>query len=501
MDEEILRQREAQEALEHQEQVPVQAEQLQTLQSWGGAQGEQLQQKKQSFNENVLEFKNIYDEDVIRRMGAQAQRVQVSSAAPVDQPLTEQPVAKESYKARRERQKKIKAAKKVCPVGDENTLEIFSDLKSTVAWRYAVFDDNTSELLRQSNVDSRALKSFFNGYNLDKNGRPVSEDDRAAQEENRRFARDYMSGDPLLRRPHLDRIKTQILRWSFDMKPDMFTPENLVRRAAEYKVMGDRFTYIENVQKENPEYFAQLPQLERELLEAQTTAGFFFVNAYSMHMNALGIDFNNCEIYGHNRITAINVGLEMRDDATESFSENLKTFNDTARNSFLAEVNRLMAARPTHIEDYPGQTEHLTRTYGVSFPNGGSEILYESAAKYRDMIRNNPEAYQRDREVIDKIFADYLNSLSGRSDLYVYQRHMSNIVSDHEIPNSTDPIMKGIARQAGILLDESANQNTLLERYGQTLADVMHHLLTGSPLGDVAAPVLQRFRASTSEEE
>lgn len=285
------------------------------------------------------------------------------------------------------------------------------------------------------------------------------------------------------------------------MKPDMFTPENLVRRAAEYKIMGDRFTYFENVQKENPEYFAQLPQLERELLEAKATAGFFFVHAYSMHMNALGINFNNCEIYGHGRMTPINTGLNMRDDATETFSENLETFNETARNSFLAEVNRLIAEMPTHIEDSPGQTEHLTRTYGVSFPSGGSSILYESAAKYRDMIQNNPEAYQRDRRVIDEVFADYLNSLSGRSDLYVYQRHMSTIISDHEIPNSTDPIMKGIAKQAGILLEESANQNTLLERYGQTLADIMHHLLTGSPLNNTAAPVLQRFRASAPEEE
>lgn len=495
MDEEILRQKEIQETI-----IQLGPEHVEII-NWEGAQGEELLQKKRVLNESILEFRDIYDEDAIRRMGAQAQRVQVSSAAPLDQPLAEQPVAKESYKARRERQKKIKAAKKICPVGDENTLEMAANIKASMECRQAVYDDGIAELVRQNEIDTRTMGCFCQGYNLDKKGRPASEDDRAIQEINRSFMRDYASGDPLLRRPHLDRIKTQMIRWSFDMKPDMFTPENLVRRADEYRIIGDRFTYFENMKRENPEYFAQLPQVEREILNAQAAIGVAFVAAYSAHMNARGINFNNGTIYGHGDMTPIALGTEMLGITTENYSESLKAYSRSIKDAALSEIDRLMAAKPAHEYGLPGYTEELIQKHKIFFPGGGSSYLYQAASEFRDLIHDNPEAYQREKEVIDNVHADLLNSLSMLSELYSSNNNMSDIVNEYENSSSTDPIIKEIAKQASALLEEAQNQYTIAMRYAQVLMDLMHHLLTGSPLGDVAAPVLQRFRASTSEEE
>ncbi len=503
MDEEILKEKKVQEAFKHQEQAPVQAEQLETLQSWGDAQGEQLQRQKESFAENIMEYQSAYDEASISQMEIRAQRLRVSSSADAGGPLIGQPAAKDSYKARRERQKKRKAALKVCPVGDENTLEIAAQIRATIDCRTAVIDDEVKKLVEKNGTDTRVLRAFCNDYNLDRNGNPLSETDEYIQKENGSFMREYASGDPLLRRPHLDRIKTEMISWSFDMKRDMFTPENLVSRAAEYKAMADKFTYFENLQKENLEYFEQLPQFEREILEEQAKLGVAFTNTFAMHMNALGINVNLGKVYGYDSKVPIELGLNMRDDATADYSNKLKSYGSGVRKLFTDEVERLAEAESSlELEkEFTEQNELLSRKFGVSFPHGGTPLLYEDFAKYRNMILENPEAHQRNRELIDKVFSDFFKTQSSRSERFLYRLKLQRVQNNNSINPTEDPIKTWLTHQASVLLDKCSKEDGLMEHYAGALMDIMAHFLLGKPLSDPAESALQRYKAAAAEEE
>ncbi|NLV86982.1 MAG: hypothetical protein GX025_07170 [Clostridiales bacterium] len=503
MDEEILKQREIKDVRERQEQAPAQLEHLQPLQSWGGAQGEQLQRQKESFAENIMEYQTAYGQAAIGQMGRQARRIRVTSSANVSGPLTAQPVASESYKARRERQKKLKAARKVCPVGDENTMEIAAQIRASIDCRTAVIDDEVRGLVEKSGSDPRILRAFCQDYNLDRKGKPASAIDEYIQKENGSFMREYASGDPLLRRPHLDRIKTEMISWTFSMKPDMFTPENLIRRAAEYKAMADKFTYFENLQKENPEYFEQLPQLEQEVLEEQSRLGVAFTHAFSMHMNALGINFNVGKVYGYDSKVPIELGLNMRDDATANYSSKLRSYGSGVKNLFANEVERLVAAENSlELErEFAEQDELLSQKFGVSFPNGGTPLLYEDFAKYRNMILENPEAYQRNRELIDKVFSDFFKTQSSRSERFLYRLKLQRVQNNNSINPTEDPIKTWLTHQASILLDKCSKEDNLMEHYAGALMDIMAHLLLGKPLSNPAESALQRYKAASAEEE
>lgn len=466
-------------------------EQLKTMESWGQSQGDDLVEQKRVFSDNVIVFQTRYDEEKIAQMRSMAPHAEVTGTAPVPEPPIQAPAAKEGYKARREREKKRKEALKVCPVGDEYTLDIAREIKAGNESLQASITPEITERAQATHSDMRALKVFCSEFQLDKKGRPATEEDARIMRENQEFMMFYTSGSKKLRKPFLDRFTDQML--STKLTPDMFTEENLTKHAAEYKQLGDRFTYFENLQKENPEYFDSLPELKKELLAAQLQAGVAFTTAFAQHMNARGINFNVGEVYSE--MTPIEMGLASRDMLTDEYRHALESQRTSISGACQAEADRMAEKELAELRPaYAQQDEQLKREYGVSFPGGASELQYSDLKKYRDMIADHNVEYQENKELIDAVFSDYYKVLSEIGEKTLLVRAHQGVVDDNN--DQFDTTHRAIMLSALNKSEQTAGTITTLSHYGNALMDIMEHLLRGKKLPEEAEArvVLERYR-------
>lgn len=469
-----------------------QLQQLKTMETWGDAHGEDLAQRKQEFSSNVIAYQTQYDQAIIEQMRAHAPHVDVNAVAPVPQPPVQAPAAQEGYKARREREKKRKEARKICPVGDEYTMDMAREINQSNACRHLCQTPELVEMAHATHSDMRALKVFCNDFKLDKKGQPATEEDEQIMLDNQKFMSDYASGNAELRKPHLDRITQQML--SIHLTPDMFSPENMVKHAAEYKHLGDMFTYIENTQKENPDYFDALPQLQKDLLRSQTTVGVAFTSALAQHMNARGIDFNHGEVYSS--MEPIEIGQAMREPLTQQYQQSLNLSHEQEKNAFHQESERQAAAYHAEMkESYAQQDETLKAQFGVSFPGGASELQYNDMKTYREMIADHPKEYGENKELIDKVFSDLYKLLSQLGELSTFTRARQTVVDENNDPYGRDLIKRKLATAALDANETDMNRLTSLSHYGSELMDVMQHILRGKTLLPSAAAVMARYQA------
>lgn len=490
---EILAQNKTQEAPQHKETEHT--EHLKALQSWGPAEGEELAVHKQDFTNDIIDFQTAYRERLVKEMSSLAPHAPVKAAAPTSQNPAAVPAAKESYKAKRARTKKAKAAEKVCPGGDEHSFEISGAITGEVESRKLLYkDEELVHLLQERRYDKRVADAFRLPFSVNKAGEAASERDRELLEQNRHDIRAYATGNPLLRRPFLDRAKNEMLALNFSMKPDMFTKETFARRAGDYKRISDKFYYFENLQKENPEYFNNLPPLEAALLEAQTQMAIAFSDAFVKAMGGRGISNNSGEFRDVDDIDTV---MEFRKDAEtaeEVYTESLKTMNVNMQKAFNSEVERLIPlTEPDFAGAYLEQDKLFKETYGVSFPSGTSEQHYAEMVKFRNMILENPEKYEENKALIDQLYSDLYKIFSQWGEELLRQHKMSAISMDYSDGPGGDPIRRGILVAAMRLVDESTSKTALLEAYVNGLGDLLKHFLKGLPLSDGAKVTLTRY--------
>ncbi len=479
-----------------QQQREERLEQVKTLETWGSAQGTELQQQKHEFSKTVLVFQTKYDEDMIEQMKANAPHVQVNAAAQVPQPPVQAPAPQEGYKARREREKKRREARKLCPVGDEYTLDMARDIKQDNMSRNLGLSSELAEQANANNCDSRVLRVFSENFKLDKRGRPSTEEDQQVLLANRQFISDYTSGNTELRQPHLESITQKIL--AIQLTPDMMRPENLVKHAAEYKHLGDMFTYFENLQKENPEFFEALPQLQKNLLSSQIELGVAFTAALAQHLNARGIDFNAGDVY--ESIDPIEMGEAMKGMFTDNYNLALKTSQIRTSTAYQEEAERQTEQfRENLMESYTQQDEQLKTVYGVSFPDGATELQYSDLKSYREMIADHPEQYNQNKDVIDRVFSDLYKILSEIGKLTITTRARQEVIDNNNVFITRDQMRHRLAGAALGGNEQDMARLTTLSHYGNELMDIMQHLLRGKALLPAVAPILERYQISPAK--
>ncbi len=481
---------------QQQQQRQQRVEQLQQLQTWGNAQGDALLQQKKEFTADVIEFQTHYDEAVIAQMQQALPHAQIVGAAPVGQPPVQQPAAQEGYKARRERQKKRNAALKVCPVGDEYTFDISNQIKHAISTRNLAQTPELTQLANEQNCDMRMLKTFCQEFSLNKAGQPATDEDALILEQNKQFMRDYCNGDAQQRRPLLDRCVNDVLKLNFRFTPDMLSDENIREHMLEYKAIADKLTYVENLQKENPQYFASMPQVQRELYAAQISIGAVFCTALGEHLRAKGISLNDARIYGYDSQESIEGAQPNIQVLDAAFQAELVNLSNTNREVMEREAMRLTQTDMFDelLDGYRQQDEQFVREYGVSLPGGGSELIYADIAKYRDMIADNPQQYAQNKELIDRLFNDYYKLQSQRGEMFMLQRKLDSIVIDNQVPAHVDPMRRALARAADKINDRKVEDDTALAHYGNAIMDALSHLLRGRPMSNSAAAVIERYR-------
>lgn len=268
-----------------------------------------------------------------------------------------------------------------------------------------------------------------------------------------------------------------------------------MKNAAQYKHMGDMFTYFENIQKENPAYFAALPQLQKDLITQQNVAGVAFTSAFAQHMNARGINFNYGTVYGKDMLPVIKMGREFVGMSTQQYTDTLTQTNISKDEAYSREVERQTEINKADLLlTYTEQDQQFKTEFGVSFPGGASELQYSDMQKYRGMIADHPEEYAANKDLIDAVFSDYYKTLSKIGEKSIPLRARQTVIDDNNDPQSADRIKRGMVKAADKQNTADSKEINLLSHYGNNLMDIMEHVLRGKPLLDGPAEVLAHYR-------
>jgi hypothetical protein len=198
------------------------------------------------------------------------------------------------------------------PFCDEHSAAIADAISHTIERHGNPFDDSAEmRKASHSNADPRVLRIFCSGYDVGKDGQPLTDLDAEKKARDMDFIRDYISGDANLRRPHLERIKAEMLNIS--LTPEMLTPEYMNVYAAELKEMCDKMVYFVNVTTDDAAYFESLPQREQDLIGALLKEWPLIVTYLNTALCARAVKLDYGILYGAKDGAVVEYGREYQE--------------------------------------------------------------------------------------------------------------------------------------------------------------------------------------------
>lgn len=427
------------------------------------------------------------------------QQQTVTQTAAVTQPPVQEQRVRESWKQRRERQNKIKKARKVCPVGNEYTLDISREIKEQEKQRVNAIDLGgvTAERAMAVGADMRMLKVFCNGFNVNQQGLPATQQDQDRMNADTQFLNDYLSGDQERRRPHLDRITQEII--SMEFTPEMLTPEYAAKNVAKLDLMTNRMMYFENMMIENRWYFDSLPQLTKDLIAANSRITGIFCQQYLNVLGTHGVNGNLGSIYGYDysedSLESIRINAEM---GAEIFNESVSTFKRSVAEAYEREAER-------KLEEYKARLEPGYRTVEEEMESQNDPLaqvklqsktpsIYakEVILKVREMIEQNPEQYRQNKELIDKVYSEYYKCLDLISDLSGELLALQQGVDEYNV-RQANRYQTAMTKAFNRMQDRNKARYQLMLARAEALRSIMDHYLKGDEMTATATEVHKEF--------
>jgi|GEM_PF-618303 len=506
---------------QQQQQQEQQSMQFDQLETYHQAEGESIEQARTSYMQQALSKQAEVNARLQQNFQRNVQQNRVTQTAPVTQPPVQEQRARESQKQRRERQNKVRKARKVCPVGNEYTLEISKAITE--------YDDSmqnslkvlgvTEERARAVNADRRMLKVFCNGFRLKKNGQ-VEEDDWVQAHEDAAFITDYLSGDRQRRKPHLDRITQEII--SMEFTPEMLMPEYVVKNPVQVARMANRLMYFENLINENKWYFDNLPQFAKEMIAANSNIAGIFCQHLTNVLTLQGVNVNNGNIYGKKDVEAFRKANEFLPITGQMYNDAVAEYKRKKSEAYDREAERLIARelrtvqRRLQADDAIAEqrTPHLA---GIRLKSKTpSDYVKEAIFSARQLIEKNREKYLQHKELIDKVYSEYYRSLDLLSDLYGESMAINRASAPFGSQDLNEDVMpEGVelseeeqqeqelqlsfvnkdqmARAFDRALTRQDSRMTVLRARGDALRNIISHYLTGQELSNGAQEVRKEF--------
>lgn len=469
-------------------------EHLTSLQTWEVRQGESLEEKRGAHAEkliqNYLEKNQVLQEQLRNQVPA----VEANETA-TGQPVQIQAPAKETYKEKRERKRRTKAAQKKHPAADHLSYGMVKGLKE-----HADAHDNSMKLLTEAEkeqcsrtkVDKRVLRCFVHGFKTNKKGWPASEEDEQYRQQDRQFLEDYISGDVERRRPHLDRIVKELLE--IRISKDMASPEYLSRNSAKVKSICDRFTYFDNIWKDpvNKPYFDNLPQFKKDLLNCQILERYAPFSTYMVVvMGMKGVNMDHADYVKGDDVSAFH---EQEPVVKAMLEDTLGRTNEMKEEAVNRELeiraNREKEVQLQDAEAMKKEAETMEGDIGglnlTSFVTGYS---FETVAKYREMIEKNVERYGQNQELIDRLYQEIYRGIDALGDVTLKVKAYQGVIDDIPWPSDYEGNLLRAAASK-IIEGESPKADYLRDEINGVM-DAMEHLLRNKPLSNPAREVLK----------
>ncbi len=435
--EELHVQQEQRKELENQQQLL--RDHLVSLQNWDIGEEGTLEEKHAQYNALVMERQREANVQLMGHAERQMPQLQANQTA-AGQPQQMQAPAKQTYKQKREEKRRDRKAKRINPEADHVTYQIAKDMKHLNEERGNSLTAEQIARAEEANVDRRVLKVFVHGYKKDRNGNPASEDDARDKAEDERFLDDYLSCDVERRRPHLDRITKELL--DANITEDMFSRAYLEHHSAEMKVLADRLTYYENIFRDpvNAPYFDNLPQLQRDLINARIISVYAAVgNKFANSMAENGYDSNNTRYYAASDLDAMRFARANSDGMStflrQSLADSHRFEDEAIQRQYEAELESCRAARLTEAERMRAEadtSEDLKEISQLGFTGFVTGYSFDNLAKYRNMIEGNPEAYAANQEAIDKLYQELYRVIDSQGTMLLEAASYQDIIDTHQ---------------------------------------------------------------------
>jgi hypothetical protein len=298
-------------------------EKVSTEEEWGtkNASIRQAVQKESTRNKSLWQrFQGLFSR----------KSAKVSRTVDVPEPPVQQPAVQESRKQLRERLKKQKRAVELCPVGDVDTIDFSTAIrtKNKMIENSAGLVSNFKQKADEQGFDDRMVYPYLRGHRKNIFGRPATQKDREAARRDKAMLEAFANKDMRAIEHYLDMIVEDII--SMDFRYDTLTPENITKNFEKYLDMTRKMNTLDNLESHFPEYFGRLDQFRKDMLAANKVIGAVFTEYLKKYSMSRGVDFHSGDIFGYKEIDSIRSGmdnikawLEMFQNEAISFQRNI----------------------------------------------------------------------------------------------------------------------------------------------------------------------------------
>ena len=481
-----------------QQQQPIQIQHepirahLTTLQNWDGAEGQILEERRRQHANTVTQYQ-LNDFLLQQRAQEQLQPVQADRAAP-GQPEQVQAPARLTYKQRREQERRLKEAKKANPAADLDSYNAVHALK-----HYAAVQNNsmnTPGIIQQAEanrVDKRVLRCFCNGYQTDKKGRTLTQEDAAKKQADERFLSDYVSANLERRKPHLNRMVNQLL--SANITEDMFTDDYLTQHTAEMKQLVDKMVYFQNVYSDpvNKPYFDAMDPITKTLIETRILARYAVVGqAFITLLGAKAVLADHATYVDGDVSQHAGFAQPIRDILHQTLEETAQKEQDEIHAILREkmEVYRQEEMDNSNFVKAKKEEEQLGEE-GLNLTTYALGYSYENLSKARQMIETHPDTYAAHRDTVDALYQQLYRTVDSFGDNKLEAQMVQNVILDYMNPRTIGE--KVMQMTSSNLQDKLRDQSELLKNEISELHDALKHFLRGDELTGGAARLLERM--------
>ena len=488
-------QQQKQKQQEEMQQQPQQMQQdlqqhLTQLRTWNLEEGQSVEQRRAQQKGLLLQR---HQEDIgwLRQFYTNLAPAQAAATAP-GQPLQEHPPQKLSIEEKHRNAAKRKLAKHNHPEADESTYDIVTAL----AQRRTEIDHSLAtvggaDAVHGHGYDSRVLLDFCQGYKVDKAGNPAGEDDARKMREDKQFLEDYDSKDAQRRKPHLDRIVDELLR--IEVHEWMFEAPYVVEHAAELRAIAQKTLLIENLKKDNREYFEQLKvndPLKYGLLDAQDYMGVGISTKLNYAFQTRCVDMNYDTYLARN--DSPQNYMVLQETAPQFYAQARGQMQERAKAAVQTEIDKRIAQRRQEIarqreEILKDDSEAAQKVKKAGLTADNKPDSATTVLKYQDMILNNRERYTANQAVVDQAYAELFWAIDTKDDL------MTQIRCTLEYGEDFAPGAAGFAAVQQHVGAREAELKEIVKNISiqiECLENLLKHILRGDQLeasGTVAA--------------
>ncbi|MDR1070160.1 MAG: hypothetical protein LBL37_05210, partial [Gracilibacteraceae bacterium] len=461
-------------------------EQLTAHRPWEAQDGLAPQEMRRAAGERMIQREQLRNEQLQTAVQRTVPEGNAAEAAP-GQPQQVQAPARETRKERKERERRAKEAQKHNPAADHVSYAAVEAFKQVDEEQRNSLGGQVKDRAAAAKVDDRVLKVFSQGYRKDKKGRPADAEQQRRMTQDQAFLDDYISKDPVRRRPHLERMTEEML--TVDFTPDMFTDAYIEQHAAEMKILADRMTYFSNVYRDpvNASFFAGLSQERRDLIEARVLGmgaqvGVLMANTFF----AKGLDYNSAQYITRSDVVSdakamLEPSRGIFEQARANTAEQERAIGKRMVQDRIAEKRTELTRDSDEMKTAVQEDESLSG-FGLTGVVTGDSA--EMLAKNRSMIESRPGEYARNKDTVDMLYGELRQGIDALGDAALEIRALQALADDLRVrqPNLLTPENRLMLREIVAEQEELNEKAKIYRSQIDQMSRAIAFFMEGKPL-------------------